>query len=146
MTTAPAVVQLFRQRRLRKTLAALFFISLAIAIFMVPIEARHPAATIRNLWDAVWWVVTTITTVGYGNIVPVTIEGQILGIILQLIGVLFFGSIIGSFTILLNQRRDDYLWQKLFARLEKSEADLEELKKKSDFIILQNGSESEKNE
>ena len=41
--------------------------------------------------DALWWSFATTSTVGYGDIVPVTTWGKILGILLMLIGVALFG-------------------------------------------------------
>lgn len=41
--------------------------------------------------DALWWSFATTTTVGYGDITPVTFEGKIIGMISMLIGVAIFG-------------------------------------------------------
>ena len=57
------------------------------------IESPHENAQITNLVDAFWWVSATVTTVGYGDVVPVTEEGRIMGIVLMFIGI----SIIGAF-------------------------------------------------
>jgi voltage-gated potassium channel len=43
--------------------------------------------------DAAWWGVTTITTVGYGDISPVTPEGRLVASALMLIGIGLFGAI-----------------------------------------------------
>ncbi|MAX65880.1 MAG: potassium channel family protein [Bacteriovoracaceae bacterium] len=40
--------------------------------------------------DALWWSFSTTSTVGYGDIVPMTIPGKIIGIFLMLIGVAIF--------------------------------------------------------
>ncbi len=40
--------------------------------------------------DAVWWAFTTVTTVGFGDIVPITFIGRIIGILLMLMGTAFF--------------------------------------------------------
>jgi voltage-gated potassium channel len=45
---------------------------------------------ISNFMDALWWSFQTATTVGFGDIVPVTIGGKILGITLMLVGVALF--------------------------------------------------------
>jgi voltage-gated potassium channel len=41
--------------------------------------------------DALWWSFSTATTVGYGDITPITTLGKSVGIILMLIGVAIFG-------------------------------------------------------
>lgn len=41
--------------------------------------------------DALWWSFSTTTTVGYGDIVPITFWGKLVGILLMLIGVAIFG-------------------------------------------------------
>ncbi len=46
-------------------------------------------ATIRTFGDAVWWIIVTMSTLGYGNLVPVTTAGKIVGTIAILIGILF---------------------------------------------------------
>ena len=41
---------------------------------------------IKNLFDAIWWAFSTVTTVGYGDLVPVTTEGRVISILLMLYG------------------------------------------------------------
>jgi voltage-gated potassium channel len=40
-------------------------------------------------WDGVWWAVTTVTTVGYGDIYPHSTSGRIIGITIMLVGIGF---------------------------------------------------------
>lgn len=42
-----------------------------------------------SAWDGIWWAVTTVTTVGYGDIAPRTTGGRIIGIIVMLVGIGF---------------------------------------------------------
>jgi len=50
-------------------------------------------ASIQSFPDALWWAVVTITTVGYGDMVPVTVAGRAIGFILMLGGIAFFGGV-----------------------------------------------------
>jgi voltage-gated potassium channel len=47
--------------------------------------------TINGFWDALWWAVTTITTVGYGDTYPVTFAGRVVAIVVMLVGIILFG-------------------------------------------------------
>ncbi len=138
------LAQLFRQRTLRKILASLFFISISLAILVVPLESGKPNAKINNLEDSIWWTVSTVTSVGYGDVVPVTLEGRVLGVILQIIGVVMTSSIIGSLVVQLHRKRDNYEWERISRKLDQVSQSIEETKKKTDFIILQIGEKKSK--
>lgn len=64
---------------------------------------EHPVnANIKNLFDSLWWVMTTITTVGYGDIYPLTTAGRVLGILLMISGIgisTAFAALVASFFI-----------------------------------------------
>lgn len=47
-------------------------------------------SSIHTFLDAVWWAFATATTVGYGDIIPVTAAGKVLGILLMLMGTALF--------------------------------------------------------
>ncbi len=67
------------------------FSSIAVLAFEDESESN-----IRTPFDAVWWAISTMTTVGYGDKVPVTVEGKIVAMILMVTGVGLFGVLTAS--------------------------------------------------
>lgn len=67
----------------------LLIIVVAASIAILVLESS-PTDEINTPLDAVWYVVSTITTVGYGDTVPMSSGGKVLGIILMIVGVGFF--------------------------------------------------------
>lgn len=71
------------------------FVVLISTIFYFFEHSLNPKINI--FFDAVWWGFTTVTTVGYGDIVPVTVAGKILGILLMLGGTALFATFTALF-------------------------------------------------
>lgn len=69
----------------------------AASVAVLDVERGAPGSTIANFGDAAWWACTTVTTVGYGDIVPVTIPGRVIAVALMVCGVLLFGIVTASF-------------------------------------------------
>jgi len=67
-------------------------LSSAVAFFTMEIEVNP---NVNNFFDAIWWAVVTATTVGYGDIYPVTWEGRIIGMMLMFFGIGLVGTIAG---------------------------------------------------
>ncbi len=82
---------------LNERLLALPGVAVVMIVFstalMVEAERHAPGATIKSGGDALWWALTTVTTVGYGDTYPVTTEGRIIAAGLMLVGIALFGSI-----------------------------------------------------
>jgi voltage-gated potassium channel len=67
------------------------------AIAVLDAEASNPDALITNLRDALWWSLSTITTVGYGDKYPTTLEGQLVAAVLMITGIALFSAGAGMF-------------------------------------------------
>lgn len=72
------------------TLAAIVVMSAALGFYYLEVNVNE---NVNSLWDSFWWTIVTITTVGYGDIYPVTTAGRILAIALMLGGIATFSSI-----------------------------------------------------
>ena len=86
-----------------------FVMVLFSTMLMVEVERSAPNATIKTGGDALWWALTTVTTVGYGDTYPVTTEGRIIAAVMMLIGIALFGAmsaIVTSKLILPKETRD----------------------------------------
>jgi voltage-gated potassium channel len=70
------------------------------SILILTIESGKPGSQINSELDAVWWTVSTVSTVGFGDIVPVTDAGKIMAIFFMLFGI----SILGIFLSVLGTR------------------------------------------
>lgn len=67
-------------------------------------EREHPDANITTYGDALWWAVTTMTTVGYGDRYPVTTTGRLVAFGLMIAGVALLGVVTGTLASYIVQR------------------------------------------
>ncbi|TXL86069.1 potassium channel family protein [Streptomyces sp. IB2014 016-6] len=76
--------------------AALLSFAAALAVYQQ--ERGAPGATIRTFGDSVWWACSAITTVGYGDVTPVTPLGRLFAVCLMICGLALLGAVTGSFS------------------------------------------------
>lgn len=69
------------------TIFLLFFLVIFTSIFILRAEEGAAEATILSSGDAVWWSFVTLATVGYGDTVPVTAAGRVIGFVLMAGGI-----------------------------------------------------------
>jgi voltage-gated potassium channel len=60
---------------------------------VLDVERSSPDANITDFGDAIWWAVTTMTTVGYGDRYPVTGIGRIVAFALMVGGIALLGTV-----------------------------------------------------
>ena len=67
-----------------------------ISLIVLQFERHAPGATITSFGPAVWWAFCTVTTVGYGDYVPVTVPGRIAAVFLMAGGVVVVGLVVAT--------------------------------------------------
>ena len=63
------------------------------ALAALDAERHEPGASIRAFGQALWWALTTITTIGYGDTVPVSTQGRFIAALLMIGGVALIGVV-----------------------------------------------------
>jgi len=81
-----------------------------------------------SLWDSTWWAVVTVTTVGYGDLYPTTIQGRLVGIVLMFVGIGFLSLLTASIAsrFVREERIDEH--GEVMEALRQLRADVAELK------------------
>lgn len=81
------------ERLLVSTVALVLTILVAGAAAVLAPERENPDANITDYADALWWAISTVTTVGYGDLHPVTPEGRLVGAVLMVVGIGMMGVV-----------------------------------------------------
>ena len=79
-----------------KVFIASIFIAYVTAIQITISERAVEGSNIKNFGDGLWWAITTVTTVGYGDKFPTTTEGKFLAVGLMIVGISLMGVITAS--------------------------------------------------
>lgn len=91
----------------------LIFASIVVfvsAVLIYVMEANNPASPINTLFEAVYWSIVTISTVGYGDITPITEAGRVVAMFVIVAGIAVFSFttslIVTAFTEKLDEIKD----------------------------------------
>ena len=77
------------------SVAVTMFLLVVFSSIAILLCEKGDGTNIKTAGDAVWWSVTTVSTVGYGDRYPVTLEGRVLAMTLMIAGVGLFGALSG---------------------------------------------------
>lgn len=97
-----------------RTLAAAVFTMLILvfiaASMMYSLESKAQPEAFGSVFQAIWWAVVTMTTVGYGDVTPITVPGRLIGVVIMILGVgtvaLPAGMLAARFSEELQARKD----------------------------------------
>ena len=84
-TVADVIVK--KAPQLISSMFVVFVLMIMTSLLMYGIENNAQPESFNNALSGLWWAVATLTTVGYGDIYPVTALGKVLGSIIALMGI-----------------------------------------------------------
>lgn len=125
--------EIFAQRRFRQLLLGLLTFSVLLGLVIVPLESGH--GYFQSFEDGLWWASTTVTGVGYGDLVPVTRLGRLVGVLLQITGVGMLGLMIGIVSDLLSQRQERIYWKREFNQFDELHDRLDRLESQVSYLV-----------
>jgi len=101
-----AVGHTIRGRVIIYTACGAVAIVYAASLAILDVEGNHPEkhSEIDSLGDALWWAMTTVTTVGYGDLKPVSAEGRLVAVALMIAGITLLGIITATLASWIVQR------------------------------------------
>ena len=80
------------------------------AVLMYNVESTAQPDKFENAFSGIWWSISTLTTVGYGDIYPVTVMGKLLSIVIAILGIGLIavptGIITSGFIEVLNEEKE----------------------------------------
>ena len=84
----------------------IYISSVAIYHFEFPVQPDK----FQSIFHSMWWSVTTVTTIGYGDMYPVTVWGKLFASLLSIIGIVVVavptGLLASSLTIVMEEHRE----------------------------------------
>lgn len=100
---------------------------------MYGLESKLPNTHMKTVLDALWWCIATVTTVGYGDIVPVSGLGRVVALVYMFFGIAMISIFLSAISSTFYQKRIEK------AEIEKEKAENErkerEMKYLKDFVI-----------
>jgi len=120
------LLRVFNNKRLRTVLSLiLFFIVLFGFIFFT----AEP--DVKSFSDGLWWALVTITTVGYGDITPMTSIGRLVASALMFLGLGLIASLTAVISVKFIQNFvDHHTNDDVLEKLEEMQKDIDEIKRK----------------
>lgn len=76
-----------KRNQILSSLFIILILMLASSLFMYSFEHEAQPENFRNAFSGIWWAVSTMLTIGYGDIYPITVLGKVCAIVISILGV-----------------------------------------------------------
>eukprot|EP00873_Tetraselmis_striata_P033395 jgi/Tetstr1/453659/TSEL_040615.t1 len=102
---------------LNLSIVSILAISLIISGHLIWLIERHenphmfPPAYLDGVDDGIWWSLVTMTTVGYGDKVPITMSGRFLAFLWMMVGLINFAFFTSSISGIIHEIQDVNIWE-----------------------------------
>lgn len=96
----------FRLRSMMYIIASVIIMVVSFGALISVTERNAPGASITSFGLGMWWAVVTVATVGYGDVVPVTNAGRVIGTALIFFGVAMFSVLTATLANSFNKRSE----------------------------------------
>jgi voltage-gated potassium channel len=83
----------------------------------------------KSTWDGIWWAVVTVTTVGYGDKIPTSVDGKIIAMVVVFVGIGFLSVLTASIASVFVKSDRGSEYQELSDALGRIERELSELRR-----------------
>ncbi|OGV92659.1 hypothetical protein A3B57_01105 [Microgenomates group bacterium RIFCSPLOWO2_01_FULL_47_10] len=122
--------------RLRLAALLLILLTVGAGLVIVPVEISQSSnPNLTTIENGLWWSVSTITSVGYGDFAPTSSLGKLIGAFLEVAGVTMFGIVIALITVDMFRKEQQYYWSRTTERFNRLEEKLDAIEKKQSFTI-----------
>ncbi|GJM07417.1 MAG: capsular polysaccharide biosynthesis protein [marine bacterium B5-7] len=118
--------QCLSDNRLTTTIWSVLVITVLAGVFISDIDPN-----VHSIRDGIWWAWATVSTVGYGDVVPTSMAGRILGGFLILMGLGIFAVLTANFSAIFVQRKVS----KVGKIVEEEQAELQVLSEQLDTLL-----------
>src|SRR4030095_6064731 len=108
---------------------------LLIAVTAVYFLERDLNPRLHTFFDGLWWGVSTITTVGYGDITPITFPGRLIGLVLMYTGTVLFIAFTGILVTFWTKKEIEKEIQPIEKEMAEEEKEQARIERKLDEVL-----------
>jgi voltage-gated potassium channel len=104
-------------------------LTLLVVIVSGAVESLVDSGDFQSTWQGIWWAVATVTTVGYGDVTPTTVQGQVVAIVVMLFGIAFLSVLTATIASRFVKTERGSETEEILAALARLEAQLADLRR-----------------